>query len=127
MSAAAHNGSCHCGRVTFRADGDPKFISACHCDSCRRSTGAAFSVWAGFPSTHVNWLGESPTFYASSKGVQRGFCRSCGTPLSYQGEKWPEETHFLIGVFKDPSPFAPKSDYMVEGRLSWVKPVVEKQ
>lgn len=125
--SAIHEGSCHCGRVTFRAAGDPKFISACHCDSCRRTTGAAFSTWVGFPSDRVEWMGESPYFYASSMGVKRGFCKSCGTPLTYQSDRWPDETHFLIGVFRDPSSFAPRSDYMIEERLSWVKPVTEKQ
>ncbi len=124
---ADHDGACHCGRVKFRASGAPKFVSACHCESCRRTTGGAFSTWVGFPSTQVEWTGDSPYFYASSMGVKRGFCKSCGTPLTYQSDKWPDETHFLIGVFNDPALFAPKSDYMVEERLTWVKPVAEKQ
>lgn len=125
--SAAHEGSCHCGRVTFRAGGAPTFVSACHCDSCRRTTGAAFSTWVGFASGDVEWSGDGPYFYASSMGVKRGYCKSCGTPLTYQSDKWPGETHFLIGVFRDPSPFAPRSDYMIEERLSWVRPVTEKQ
>lgn len=125
--SGAYDGSCHCGRVTFRAAGAPKFVSVCHCESCRRTTGGAFSTWVGFPSAQVEWSGESPAFYSSSMGVERGFCRSCGTPLTYQSDKWPGETHFLIGVFSDPSLFAPRSDYMIEEKLAWVKPVTEKQ
>jgi len=122
-----HAGSCHCGRVQFRAAGAPKFVSACHCASCRRATGAAFSTWVGFASGCVEWSGESPYFFASSVGVKRGFCRSCGTPLTYQSDKWPGETHFPIGVFKDPSPFTPASDFLIEERLAWVTPVAEKK
>jgi len=121
-----HLGACHCGRVGFRAHGQAKFVSACHCESCRRTTGAAFSTWVGFPSNAVEWTGERPSFYASSPGVSRGFCRSCGTPLTYSSEKWPGETHFLIGVFRDPAPFTPRSDYMAGERLAWVKPVTEQ-
>jgi hypothetical protein len=52
-------------------------------------------------------------------GVKRGFCRSCGTPLSYESDKWPGEHHFLIGVFDDPKAFTPTSDFMKEEALSW--------
>lgn len=121
-----HQGSCRCGRVTFAAGGDPNFVSACHCESCRRSTGAAFSVWAGFSDAAVEWRGETRASFDGAPGVRRGFCKSCGTPLSYQSDQWPGETHLLIGTFNDPSPFSPRSDYRIEERLAWVKPVVEK-
>lgn len=121
-----HDGGCHCRRVLFRAQGQPKFISVCHCESCRRTTGAAFSTWVGFPSDAVDWRGDGQSVYASSPGVRRGFCKTCGTPLSYQSEKWPGETHILIGAFNDPSPFTPSSDYMPEERLAWIRPITEK-
>lgn len=115
-----HEGGCHCRRVRYRASTAPKFVSRCHCESCRRTTGAAFSTWVGFDSAAVEWTGESPVFYASSLGVKRSFCPTCGTSLSFQGEKWPNETHFLLGTFDDPSTFTPSGDYMKEEALPWV-------
>ncbi len=115
-----YEGGCHCGRVRFRASAEPKFVSRCHCHSCRKTTGGAFSTWVGFERGPVAWSGDAPIFYASSMGVKRGFCKSCGTPLSYQGEKWPDEIHFLIGVFDNPRAFTPTGQYMKDEALAWV-------
>ena len=116
----ATEGSCHCGAVRYSASGGPKFVSRCHCGSCRRTTGGAFSTWVGFRDDQVAWRG-GPSFYASSPGVKRGFCRACGTPLSFQSDKWAGETHFLIGTFKDPNAFTPAGDYLKEEALHWLK------
>lgn len=117
----AHEGGCHCRKVRFRATGAPKFVSRCHCNSCRKTTGAAYSTWVGFDAGAVQWTGAAPAFYASSPGVKRGYCSSCGTPLSYESDKWPGERHFLIGVFDKKDAFAPTSDFMKEEALNWVK------
>jgi hypothetical protein len=114
-------GGCHCRRVRFRTIAAPKFVSRCHCDSCRRTTGAAFSTWVGFAAESVEWTAAQPEFYASSAGVKRGYCKSCGTPLTYESDQWPGERHFLIGVFDDPHAFTPAGDYLRDEGLSWVK------
>lgn len=115
-------GQCQCGAVKFEAQGDPKFVSNCHCQSCRKATGAAFSTWVGFSEDKVRWLNEEPSYYSSSQGVQRGYCAACGTPLTYAGAQWPGETHFLIGVIDDPSPFKPNADVFTVDALHWSHP-----
>ena len=64
-------GGCHCGAVRFEAQGEPKFVSNCHCKDCRRATGAAVSTWVGFDSELVSWRGER-AIYESSPTVKRG-------------------------------------------------------
>ncbi len=113
-------GSCHCRRVRFSVSGDPKFVTRCHCDSCRRTTGAAFSTWAGFTAEQVRWQGDPPAVYASSPGVRRKHCSACGTPLSFESDRWPGEVHFLIGVFADPAIYTPSSDYQKDEALPWI-------
>jgi hypothetical protein len=119
VSETVATGSCHCGRVRFWAKGAPRFVTRCHCASCRRTTGGAFSVWVGFKDEMVYWSGEPRAIYASSPGVARGFCRSSGTPLTYGSQKWPGETHFLIGAFSDPGAYTPTGDYQKEEALAW--------
>lgn len=114
-------GGCHCGKVRFRVSAPPKFVSRCHCDSCRRTTGAAFSTWVGFAAGDAEWIAGSPAIYSSSLGVKRGRCADCGTPLTYESDKWPGERHFLIGAFDQPNAFIPKTDYMPAEALGWVK------
>lgn len=113
-------GGCRCGAVRFRTEGAPEFVSHCHCTACRQSTGAAFSTFAGFRDNQVQWVTGTPRFYASSDGVQRGFCAQCGTPLSYQGAKWPGETHLLIGTFDASDDLIPSGNVFTEEALSWV-------
>ncbi len=115
----AHEGRCQCGTVRFAVAGPPKFISNCHCQSCRKATGAAYSTWVGFREENAKWTRGSPAFFTSSPGVRRGYCRDCGTPLTFAGEKWAGELHFLVGVFDDPEAFAPRTEVFIEDALSW--------
>ena len=116
-----HQGGCQCGAVRFEVSNTPKFISCCHCTSCRKATGAAFSTWVGFNASDFSWLGREPSYYESSTGVKRSFCTACGTPLTYQGEKWAGEIHALIGIFDQPEQFSPESEYAKEEALPWAK------
>lgn len=120
-----NNGGCQCGAVKFSASGAPKFVANCHCASCRKATGAAFSTWVGFLADRVKWQNEAPTFYASSETVQRGFCRQCGSPLTYAGAKWPGETHILIGAFDDPAIFTPHTEVFTDEALPWARKKME--
>ncbi len=114
-----HMGGCQCGTVRFAVEGEPKFVSNCHCQSCRKATGAAFSTWVGFRNDQIKWTARTPDFRASSPDVQRGFCHQCGTPLSYAGHQWDGETHLLIGAFDDPAAFTPRKDVFTEDALPW--------
>jgi len=48
-----YSGRCLCGAVRFEARGQPKGIFWCHCDSCRRHSGAPVSVFVGFENDAV--------------------------------------------------------------------------
>ncbi len=119
MSDHAQQGGCQCGAVRFEASGAPRFVSNCHCLSCRKATGAAFSTWVGFKDEQVRWLTKEPAYHASSAGVKRGFCPACGTPLTYAGEQWSGETHLMIGAFDHPNAFVPRSEVFIEDALPW--------
>lgn len=116
----ALTGGCQCGAVRFEARGTPRFVANCHCQACRRATAAAFSTWVGFESARIAWHGER-AIYESSPGVQRGYCRACGTPLSYSGKKWPGETHLLIGAFDTPGNLVPAGDAFEAEKLPWTQ------
>lgn len=113
-------GGCQCGAVRFEAAGAPRFVANCHCRSCRKATGAAFSTWVGYTDDRVRMNGAA-AYYVSSPGVRRGFCPHCGTPLSYAGDQWPGETHFLIGAFDDPARFTPQGDAFAGEALGWTQ------
>jgi hypothetical protein len=113
-------GGCHCGAVRFQVHGQPKWTAHCHCESCRRSTGAAFATWAGFPTDNFVLLKGKPKGFASSQGVTRGFCGACGTPLTYEGTRWPGEIHALVCTFDDPGSFAPGAHVNTAEKVAWL-------
>jgi hypothetical protein len=76
-------GSCLCGGVQFEIAGPPSGASNCHCSLCRKQHGAAFRSRARIAKADFNWMQgeELVTFYESTPGVLRGFCRVCGSPI----------------------------------------------
>ena len=101
-------GACLCGAIRWRTAVSPFWSAHCHCVSCRRATGAPVASFMGFGKSAVHWNGQRQ-FYRSSPGVTRGFCASCGTPLSYMSTRWPGEIHLYAATLNDPSVFKPEA------------------
>jgi len=120
MAESERSGRCFCGKVRFTARGEPKWVAHCHCESCRRATSSPFTTYAGYPSAAVTWLGEAPAIYHSTPGVTRKFCRNCGAPLSFEGDRWPGETHLFVASFAQPEAFSPMIHVHVGEQLSWL-------
>src|SRR5438270_14055109 len=78
------HGSCLCGGVKFEIDGPLHRASNCHCSMCRKQHVAAFRSRARLAKADFKWIeGEAlVTFYESSPGGLRGFCRVCGSPTT---------------------------------------------
>ena len=112
-------GGCLCGAVRFVVSGPPNWVAYCHCASCRRATGAPVAAYAGFPTTAVCFVGSEPAQYVSSVGVCRSFCRRCGTPLSFESERWPGEVHLHLGCFDHPD-LVPTAEAFALERLPWL-------
>lgn len=77
------SGSCLCGAVAYEVDGPPGNIVHCHCRTCRKAHGAAFSSVMPVPRAAFRWLrgeGELRAF-ESSPGKWRRFCGTCGSQI----------------------------------------------
>ena len=104
-------------RVGSRRAGPPPAIAA----TAGALTGAPYSVYAGFERTQVSWSGEAPRRFQSSPGAERCFCGRCGTPLAYEGERWPDEVHLLVTTLDDPAALPPRGHVYVGQKLPWVR------
>jgi len=103
--------------------GEPAEVSWCHCQSCRRHTGAPASAFVAFKrDAYVVTEGEI-TKFNSSPGRLRGFCVRCGSTMTCEGEGLPE-IQFHIGTFtyEDASRLRPTKQFFPEERLPWVHP-----
>lgn len=113
-------GGCLCGAIRYAAAGGPLWLGHCHCASCRRATGAPLVTYAGFPTERFSYQAGEPARFQSSPGVTRRFCGRCGTPLTYDGERWPGEVHVMVCTFDRPEIVTPKRHVFTEEKLPWL-------
>ena len=113
-------GGCLCGAVRYRTWGKAYGITHCHCQTCRRASGAPFVTWAGFDADKFTFTHGKPTSYASSVNVVRTFCDKCGTALTYQRADLPGSIDVTLGSMDDPEALRPEDHTWTESQLSWI-------
>ena len=113
-------GGCLCGAVRYRVEGPARSTSLCHCQSCRRATGGPSLAWVIFDEDKVVFERGAPAIYASSPGVERGFCARCGSSLTYRRANRPGLFDVTTASLDDPEAFPPSKEIWIAERLSWV-------
>lgn len=113
-------GRCFCGRVRFAVRGTAKWVSFCHCGSCRRATSSPVTAFASFRDDKIEWAGETPARFESSPKVERGFCSNCGSPLFYRHADLPGETHLYLASFEDDRDWQPTKHDFYSEHLPWL-------
>lgn len=114
-----HEGGCLCGEVRFAASGEPKWVLWCHCESCRKHSGAPASVFVSYEHPAMTMIRGEITKFASSPGVKRGFCSRCGSTISCENAKYPAEIHLHVGAFDRRENLKPRGDIFAEERVPW--------
>lgn len=76
-------GSCLCGAVRYEVSADPGPIVHCHCHTCRKAHGAAFSSVMPVTREAFRWTAgeEALNRFESSEGKFRHFCTRCGSHI----------------------------------------------
>jgi hypothetical protein len=111
------DGGCLCGRVRYRATPDHRDGYYCHCRMCQLAFGNTRAAFLNLRKAEVEWLSEAPTYYASSKIARRGFCASCGSPLSFEYVD-SERMDLSVGSLDEPGALKPVSHFAVETRVA---------
>lgn len=96
--------TCVCGALTVVAVGEPIKVSACHCQSCQKRTGSAFSVAVFFDRKNVDVRGGWQTYRRvgdSGFSVDFGFCPNCASTVFWHPEFRSEWIGIAIGCFED--------------------------
>ena len=113
-----YTGGCQCGKVRFRAEGPRDRATICYCRMCQKASGAPFMAFVRFPAKNVVWS-SSPATFASSTVVERGFCRDCGTPLTYRNIRG-GNVSLTLNSLDDPSSVAPEFSFATEQKTPWL-------
>lgn len=114
-------GRCLCGAIKFEIDEPVEACVNCHCESCRRQCSAPMTTYIGLADGQWRWLTKEPKLFRSSPGVERTFCNTCGTPLSFRSAKMSGVMHFYVAAMDNPDDFAPTFHVAHEEKLNWLK------
>jgi len=88
---------------------------------CQKASGQPFMAFAGGKASNIRWTKGAPAIFQSSDVAERGFCRTCGTPLTY-GRKG--RLSVTICSLDAPSAVQPTMQHGIEGKVSWVDDIV---
>lgn len=115
------SGSCLCGALQFELLGRRLWVAHCHCQSCRRNSGSAVATFVGYKKEQLSYTRGERKFYASSPGVRRGFCGDCGTPMTYESDRCPEEVHLYVSTIESPEQYRPQVHVFFAERIPWME------
>ena len=114
--------ACSCGTLSITVTGEPVKISACHCISCQKRTGSAFSVAVFYPASQALVHGPSGIYTRpgdSGQPVEFHFCRECASTLFWYPAFRPGWVGIAIGCFDDRT-LAPTQAVYEHERRAWV-------
>lgn len=114
-------GGCLCGAVRYRIGSELRSRVFCHCESCRRSTGAPYVAWATVDVEGFQLIEDGLEAFRSSVGVERRRCRTCGCAITYQHDQRPGELDVATATLDDPMAVRPEFHIWVSEKLPWVE------
>ena len=117
-------GACNCGAVRYTITAPPLSVMACHCTSCRRQSGSAFSVNLiirtedmAVEGTMASWEDRDTS---SGAPLSREFCGTCGSPIRSVPSVSPQFLAVKAGTLVEPDRFAPSMHIWTSSALPWV-------
>jgi hypothetical protein len=114
-------GRCLCGAVHFEIHGTLGRFAYCHCTSCRRASGSAFTANAPVLAAEVKWTSgrESIREYESSPGKFRAFCSRCGSPIYARLVAQPEWLSIRLGLIDADPGHRAQAHFNVASKAAW--------
>ena len=120
MSKNIHKGGCMCGAVRYQLESEKPWSVYCHCKSCRKHTGAPVAALVAGPPELVSWTAGERALYQSSPERFRGFCRDCGTSLTWEAQSNGSWLGLHISTFDDPQHLPPAEHVFHGESIPWV-------
>ena len=112
------SGGCQCGKVRYALYAEPGSADICHCQMCQKAVGNLFMAVAGVPRGQFAWTRGEPALFRSSSAAERGFCRDCGTPLTFRYLAR-DEINVTLGSLDEPARARPTKQHGIESRVPW--------
>lgn len=115
-------GSCQCKAVQYEINPAVKLVGNCHCNICKKLTGASFSsiVIVGEDDFAIVQGPNQLSTWQVTDNAAKNFCSQCGTPIFNTNEKYPGNKMVYLGSFDDPTFAIPTVNVHCENKLPWV-------
>lgn len=107
LPAPPYRGGCLCGAVRYRIDARPLSVNACHCDDCKKLSGATNLLM--LLTTRAQFAKEQGETQAFRKTADSGRevdivrCATCGTRLWHEPLVGAEYILVAVGTLDDAS------------------------
>lgn len=119
MNPELFEGGCLCGHIRYRATSKPIRGVLCHCQMCRKHSGAPALAFVHFPLQSFTWETDEPTRYRSSEFAERGFCPRCGSTITMHEEVLKDRVQICVGSLDQATDIVIDDQVWVQERLSW--------
>jgi hypothetical protein len=123
MESELWQGGCQCGAVRYEFTVRPDNACICHCRMCQKQFGNFFGSFAGSHIDDFRITRGTLSLFRSSDDAERGFCRDCGTPLTYKALSRPRIS-VSIGSLDRHSEMKPQFQYGLESCEPWLSDVL---
>ncbi len=107
------SGGCQCGAVRYRITAAPTDPHLCHCRMCQKQFGGYFAALASVPRENFVLKRGALSHFQSSADIRRGFCKDCGTPVTYE-PVLKDSITFALPTLDMPDTIAPVIQYGIE-------------
>lgn len=117
-----YNGSCACGAVTARIEGEPLGIRLCYCRQCQQIAGGGATTNAVFRTADMEMAGELGTHSftaASGNTLTQHFCPKCATPIYGQSSARMHLRSIRLGFLDDAQDLRPDTIIWASEAPDW--------
>jgi len=124
MTQAHYTGGCACRSVRYEASAEPVRMFNCHCRDCQRASGSGYSPIVVFRGEAVKLTGEVKyRSWTSERGtaLDRGFCPTCGNPISILVKAYPNAFMVYASSLDDPKLYRPTAQIWTKSAQPWGK------
>jgi hypothetical protein len=118
MSEQIHHGGCLCGAVRYEIRTRFLQTTLCHCEDCRKASGAPFVAWSFFPAGSLTWTKGTPKVLLHADR-ERSFCGDCGSPLTFFDPSIPSIFEANTNTLDDPARYPPVDQCWVCDEVPW--------
>ena len=118
-------GGCLCGAIRYQVTGEPVRTAICHCDDCRKATGAAFVTNVFVRTEDLKIVQGAPKQFQhktdSGNTMTKEFCGDCGSQLFGYSSRGTGMKHVKVGTIDDASFVQPQIEVYTVRKLPYIR------